>query len=87
MNRPPLDDLNLAADWLEHNEGDESAALYDVADWLRSEVRKFQRERALALLAKKHGCTKAKVRKGLDRQIDALGHGFVLHLLDSLGGK
>jgi len=59
MKKPNEDDMLLAADWLDENEGDpdESEPMKRVAVWLREQAIKSQSEKAIRDIAKKTGCT------------------------------
>lgn len=62
-----VDDLNVAVDWLDLNEGegDESAACRRVAAFLRKEIASRCRSMAISALAKERGVTPAQVRAAL----------------------
>jgi hypothetical protein len=61
MATPSTDDMELAADWLESNEGEEGADLRRVAAWLRQQVEaKLLRDQA-----RKHRVPVAALRKRL----------------------
>ena len=61
MKPPPPDSLCLAADWLESNDGEESATLHPVAAWLRAKADAAQ----LAAACRANGLPVAKVRARL----------------------
>lgn len=63
MKRPTDEQLDTARTWLECNEGEgaEGEACRTVADWLAH----LQNERALWLIARRAGVTKAKARAAL----------------------
>ena len=62
-NRPTQDDLLLAAEWLDYNEGGdgESERCARVAEWLRKQVH----NRQTAALAKQCGVSRAVVRAAI----------------------
>jgi hypothetical protein len=69
MKKPSDDDLLLAAEWLDSNEGeaDESEPMKRVAEWLRNQVnqrRQNAENRAIIdELVKASGCTRAYAKK------------------------
>ena len=45
MKTPPSDNMRLAADWLESNDGDERVVMLEIARWLRMQAQaKEERE-------------------------------------------
>lgn len=65
-----IDDLNVAVDWLDLNEGggEEGAACRRVAAFLRKEIASRCRNMAISALAKERGVTTAQVRSALRTQ-------------------
>lgn len=65
------DDLALAAEWLEENEGedDERLPLLRVAAWLRSEVRKRNEDQTVREVAKRSGASIQNSRKALRKAL------------------
>ncbi len=61
MKRPNDDDLLCAADWLDYNDGEESAKCKRVADWLRATVE----GNALRAMSRQAGIPVSLVRKRL----------------------
>lgn len=69
MARVSADDLSLAADWLDAYDGtaEESAGMYRVAEWLRAEVTRREKEAAIYSAAKRHNVSAKTVRRALAR--------------------
>lgn len=67
MKRPAAEDLAIAAEWLESNEGDngEKEACSRVATWLDT----YARESAERAAAREVGCTVGYFRKHMAKQI------------------
>lgn len=90
MNRnipiPITDDLRLAADWLEANEGGEAPTLARVAVWLRAEAAKRDRKRLVRRVCTMYGCTPARARRLVDEQVALSGPGVVTSMLESYAG-
>lgn len=67
MRRPCLEDLSVAAEWLQFNEGDdgEKEACSRVATWLDT----YARESAERAAARRVGCTVGYFRKYLAKHL------------------
>jgi len=67
MKRPDPAALNLAAEWLDHNEGDEaeSGPMQRVAEWLRFLADKQQEDAAVRKISRQSGASMAKSREAL----------------------
>jgi len=55
VKKPTPDQMRLAADWCESNDGDESKDLAPVVKWLREFACKIEFERELKTAAKQTG--------------------------------
>jgi hypothetical protein len=62
--RPTFEQLGLAAEWLDMNEGDggEAEACKAVAEWIMAQAVKFERDHAAREFAKEKGLDMKTVR-------------------------
>jgi hypothetical protein len=69
MPRVSTDDLNIAAAWLEANEGDEgeAEACQRVAAFLHAEIDRRHKAAAVRVIAREKNVSPAMVRKALAR--------------------
>jgi hypothetical protein len=69
MKRPDNEDLLLAAEWLDENEGapEEHEPMDRVAKWLRSLVDKEILTKAVATISKEANVSHSEARKALRR--------------------
>ena len=70
MSRLSIADLEVAAEWLDYNEGDdgEGDACRRVAAWLRAEAERREAENTARHIARKTGASLAQVRAALRRR-------------------
>ena len=74
MRRPAIEDIAIACEWLEINEGDagEAEACAKVAAWLKDFAWKAEdraaREAAVRKIARDAGCSMKVARAALKRQ-------------------
>jgi uncharacterized membrane protein len=68
--RVSVEDLELAAEWLDVNEGDagEAEACHRVAEWLRAEADRRGQDRIVRRLAKEAGTTVQHARAFYERR-------------------
>jgi hypothetical protein len=71
MSRVSTDDLNIAADWLEVNEGDngEAEACRRVAAFLQAEIDRRHKAAAVRAIAREKNVSPALVRKALAQSV------------------
>lgn len=77
-NLSPLsEDLRLAAEWLDVNEGTEgeSDSCKRVADWLRRKAERMEFEQAVLKVVKETGCTPLRARMALTSKTMAASGG------------
>lgn len=67
MKTPTPDQMRLAADWCESNDGDESKELAPVVKWLREYADKQDLEIAVRKLHRQTGYTPSMIREKLRR--------------------
>jgi hypothetical protein len=69
MKRPSSEDMLLAAEWLDENEGDpdESEPMKRVAEWLRFQVKKNEEYWAVREIALQSGVSISAARKALHK--------------------
>lgn len=72
MSRATIEDLDLAAEWCEANEGDERDRLLLVAEFLREEIARRKAaalDRQVRALAKKTGRPVAEIRARIEAKL------------------
>lgn len=69
--RPKDDDILLAAEWLDENEGDpdEREPMQRVAAWLRAEVDRRNETRSVRKIARASGVSEARARAFLRQRL------------------
>lgn len=71
MTRVSIEDLHVAAEWLECNEGTDNGEMDScrrVAEWLRDEAEKRGKNSDIARLSREFRIPRSEVRKAIDRQ-------------------
>jgi hypothetical protein len=68
VSRISLDDLDLAAQWLDCNEGEngEMGSCHRVRDWLLAEIKRREKEATIRTAMKQTGATRRTVVRALD---------------------
>lgn len=59
------DDMEIAAEWLDSNDGDESKSCHAAAEYLRKEAARRRDENNARKVAKEHGLPVAAVRAAM----------------------